>query len=641
MFAREALSQAAFDKLTSVADAIALGIGRKLAEAELVSTHSRLHQLLDLSPAMLYNLRIEGQGLVPTFVSGNIERLLGILPAEADSLEWWIECLHPEDRDRMMATLTTGIKEGGYTAEYRLLHRDGRYRWIVDSNRVVRDTSGEPREIAGVWTDITEHKQEQEMKQRLQVKAADAEAANRAKSAFLSAMSHEIRTPMNAILGYAQLMARDPDLGPDARKNLEIIGRSGQHLLGLINDVLDMSKIEAGRTELHPVTFNLSRLLEDMAVMFRLRAEAKSLRFEMSAGGEAVRYVVADEGKVRQVLINLLGNAVKFTQRGYVQLRVNLERRSGEQLWLSASIEDTGPGISDEEQRKLFQPFSQTRLGLTAQEGTGLGLAISRGCAQLMGGDISLSSKPGSGSVFRFEIPVTQGDAGTAMKRSVGRRVVGIRAGTPPPRILVVDDQADNRGWLSKLLTSVGFSVSEASNGEAALRNWESWRPHLILMDLHMPVMDGLEATRRIKADPCGLNTIIVALTASSMDDDRRAALQSGADGFLSKPCWEEELFEKIHTLLGVVFDYAEVNSPDNESSDGRTSINADRLRQLSRELVEELCCATAAGNKRSLDELILRVRDTDTGSALALQELADRYDYDSLTKLLEEACRR
>ena len=239
---------------------------------------------------------------------------------------------------------------------------------------------------------------------------ADAEAATRAKSTFLSTMSHEIRTPMNAILGYAQLMLRDPTLGQDAKANLAIIGRSGEHLMGLINDVLDMSKIEAGCTELSPVTFNLPVLLDDLAAMFRLRAQAKALRFEMLVSGATRPYVVADEGKIRQVLINLLGNGIKFTQHGQIEMHVEVEARSTGQVWLSACVEDTGPGLTEEEQSKLFMPFTQTSRGVHSQEGTGLGLAISRKYARLMGGDITVSSKRGQGSIFRFEIPIEPGD---------------------------------------------------------------------------------------------------------------------------------------------------------------------------------------------------------------------------------------
>jgi PAS domain S-box-containing protein len=477
---------------------------------------------------------------------------------------------------------------------------------------------------------------------QLEQAKSDAEAAIRDKSTFLSTMSQEIRTPMNAILGYAQLLLRDPSLGTEAKTNLKIIGRSGEHLLALINDVLDMSRIEAGRTELNSTTFNLPRLLNDLAAMFRLRAEAKALRFDMLVDGEAVPYVVADEGKVRQALINLLGNAIKFTRRGRIALHVTLEQRNPDRLWMSARVEDTGSGISNEDQGKLFESFSQAKGALNTQEGTGLGLAITRKYARLMGGDVTASSISGKGSVFRFEIPVERGEAGIAVRRTTPRRVIGIRAGANCPRILVVDDQKENRDWLMKLLTLIGFSVQGADNGETAIRNWEQWGPQLILMDVHMPVMDGLEATRRIKADSRGRETVIVTLTASAMDEDRRTAAESEADDFLAKPCTEDELLEKIRRLLKVTYDYEEPDGTEIQSTAGARAESAEKLMQLPRELIEEIRIATRTGNKRLLDQLILKVPAAgDAESARALQELADKYEYEALTRLLEEACVR
>jgi PAS domain S-box-containing protein len=462
---------------------------------------------------------------------------------------------------------------------------------------------------------------------------AEADAANRAKSIFLSTMSHEIRTPLNVILGYAQLMLRDDSLGADSKSNLKIVCRSGEHLLTLINDVLDMSKIEAGHTDIKPVTFNLPRLLEDLAAMFRLRAEAKALTFKMSIYGEAVPYVVADEGKIRQVLINLLGNAVKFTTQGHVRLHVHVNQKTAQSLWLSATVEDTGLGISADDQEQLFEPFTQAKGKLNTQEGSGLGLAISRKFVRLMGGDITVSSVLGKGSRFRLEIPVERGDAGVAVKQNSLRRVKALRAGRPVPRILVADDQIENQNWLVKLLTAIGFSVKGADNGEAALKRWEEWQPHMILMDVHMPVMDGLEATRRIKASPRGGDTAIVVLTASAMDADRRTVAESRADDFVAKPCREDELLEKMRVLLKIEYDYEEETAPD------LVALSTATLAKLPPELAEQLRNATADGDKRLLDKLIGQVRESAAASsANALQALADKYDYDALTLLLEEA---
>lgn len=494
--------------------------------------------------------------------------------------------------------------------------------------------------------DITPRKQAEEQlessNQQLRLAKAEADAANQAKSRFLANLSHEIRTPMNAILGYSQLMLRDPDCGVTMRENLGIIQRSGEHLLALLNHVLDMSKIEAGRAEMHPTSFSLRELLDDLASMFRLRAETKALRFEVSLKGESAAFIVTDEGMVRQVLINLLGNAIKFTDAGWVKLDLTLQERDSGQLWLCASIEDSGEGITEEVQKKLFQPFTQGRESLNTLAGTGLGLAISREYARLMGGELTVASSAGRGSTFKFEIPVARGDKKTSIDEDRCRRVIGLRAGQVPPRILVVDDMFENRDWLVKLLTVLGFSVQGVDNGASSIQCWEEWRPQMILMDVHMPGMNGLEATQRIKASARGKETVIIALTASSMNTERLAALQSGMDDFIAKPCDERELLEKIGIHLNVAYDYEDANRSTEGLPEEASALRADWIERLPQNLLGSLRDATLQGNRKLMDKLILEIREMGEGVAAdTLQRVIDNYEYDVLTRALEDACRR
>jgi PAS domain S-box-containing protein len=494
--------------------------------------------------------------------------------------------------------------------------------------------------------DVTERKNAERRSRQLELVATEAQAANKAKTMFLSTLSHEIRTPMNAILGYSQLLLRDNSLGPEAQANLKIINRSGEHLLHMIDDILDLAKIEAGHAQLSPRTFALHALLKDLEAMFRLRAMAKGLQLEALIDGERLHYLIADEGKIRQVLINLLGNAVKFTERGQIGLKANVDSRADGQLWLSVRVDDSGVGITAEEQNELFQPFVQGKASeQTGNRGTGLGLAISQKVARLMGGAVTVSSVPGVGSSFLFETPVLRAAERDFKKHSgFGPRVIGLlRAeGAAAPRILIADDRPDNREWLNKLLSTLGFAVRTANDGEAAVRLAEEWHPQLILMDMHMPRVNGLEATQRIKSGPRGRDIVVIAVTADALDDYRQVIVRNEVNDFIAKPCTEEQLLEKIRKHLGLVYFYEEETSRSQEEtaySAMTGALNPPNLRELPEELIRRLRSATLSGDKVLLNELILVTEERgETELARVLQELADEYQYEKLVQLLEDA---
>ena len=491
---------------------------------------------------------------------------------------------------------------------------------------------------------LTQNQQlEQQIIERKKAEQA-AFAASTAKTQFLANMSHELRTPLNSILGFAQVLIRESSLSNDQLEYLRIINRSGEHLLELINDILDLSKIEAGIIGLYETSFDLYRLTDNLEEMFQLQAEKKQLLLNFILDSDVPQYIKTDEKKLRASLINLLGNAIKFTHNGSVTLRVSKETLSSDKPTLSFEIQDTGLGIAPAEIANLFEAFVQTEAGQKAAEGTGLGLTITRQFIEIMGGQITVNSTVGKGTTFKFSLPVQEANL-NEITTQIQRRVIGIEPTSNTYRILIVDDSKENRLLLLKLLQPIGFEVKEAENGLQAISIWETWQPHLIWMDTRMPVMNGTQATKEIrnKEKQTTYSTTIIALTASTFEENSPKLLEAGCNDFIRKPFIEDIIFEKIAQYLDIRYIYQEIPKftgtlarKRNSTTQPPDSFFLNLLAEMPLPWVQQLHQAANEVNEEHIAQLIDQIPETSQSLAQALKELLEDFRLDILVRVTQ-----
>ncbi|BAZ14385.1 two-component hybrid sensor and regulator [Calothrix sp. NIES-4071] len=459
-----------------------------------------------------------------------------------------------------------------------------------------------------------------------------ANTASQAKSEFLSKVSHELRTPLNVILGFTQVIERD-NLSAEQQTNINIINRSGNHLLQLINDVLSMSKIEAGKVTIQHNCFDLHDFLIGLNEMFQEIAKSKGLKLIFQLD-DLPKYIKTDENKLRQILINLLSNAIKFTSVGSVTLKAYCDNHAS--TILSFEVEDTGAGISEAELDNIFVPFVQSHTGRQSMEGTGLGLAITQKFIQAMGGDISVKSIRNQGSTFSFKIPIKLINNCQLETKELEKRIIGLEVNQPKYRILVVEDVAENRFLLTKMLELVGFEISTAANGLEAIQKWKTWQPHIICMDMLMPVMDGYEAARIICQDRENQHPIIIAITANAFEEQRAAIFAAGCDDLIYKPFTEEVLLEKIAQHIGVRYIYEQENYQPKliKTSTKEIKITSKDLNIMPQEWLLQLTEAAKALDENLVLELINQIPSDETSLIQGLKNLVDDFRLDIILDL-------
>ncbi len=614
---------------SALSDLVALlfeSMERDKAEAALAASQERLQLTLSATNDAIWDWDIDTDVAV---VNARFYEMCDVPPGPVTGAAWEAT-VHPDDLDAVNAAMQAHLTGAApkFEVEYRQQAPGGLWLWILTRAKVVaRHPDGRPRRVAGTQRDITDRRRAQQAEAEREA----AEAASRAKSQFLANMSHELRTPLNGVLGYAQILQRDPAITAKQRECLEAIESCGRHLLTLINDVLDLSKIEAGRLDIRNEPLDLPRLLADVGHVVRQRAEAKGLAFEPAVGPEVPRAILSDATKLRQVLVNLLGNAVKFTEHGGVRLVVRESPRER----LRFEVHDTGVGIPPEHVELIFDAFRQTEAGAAAG-GTGLGLTISRRIVEGLGGGLHVDSTVGKGSCFWFDIPIVEADP-AALPDGVGatgdeQRLYRLAAGQQVT-VVIADDRQANRDILLRILEPAGFTLLMAGNGQEAVDLVRANRPAAVLMDVRMPVLNGLEATRVIRGDPRIAATCIIAVTASVFPDAQRQVREAGCDDMIGKPFRAAEIFAALERHLKLRLEDATAGAAAAPATGFGGGVSATAAREVAARLRSAIEIGSFTELSALVDELSAEVGD----AALLGAEIgrhANSFDFDALASL-------
>ena len=599
------------------------------SEARLQESERNLRDIIERMPIAACLLNNKGEFY---YRNRRFGELVGWKEEEVPTLaEWWPKAYPDKDyRKEVIETWGNYVRlsaEQGTDIsadEYRVTCQDGQVRELEISGIVLGD---------GYLATLIDHTEQNRSRKELKRAKESAEAANQAKSTFLANMSHELRTPLNAILGFSEMLAQDQEASTEQKTKLAIINRSGEHLLSMINDVLDLSKIEAGSTELELAGFNLPQMLQDIGRMLAVRAESAGLSFELQLDPALPQYIETDSNKLRQIIINLLGNALKFTDEGGCSLHVRTQTIEDNAILcqLQLEVEDSGPGIAADQLESIFEPFIQGQHG-QGTKGTGLGLAITKSLVELLGGKISVQSQPEKGSLFRVELPVALAEKGDDIE-PISPPVLSLEPDQPKWRILVAEDNATNRLLLWSLLLQVGFEVREVENGKEAVAQFTQWQPHLILMDIRMPVMDGLEAAQKIRKLPGGNEVKIVAVTASVFNDQKDEVMKAGFDDFMRKPYKREDIFGCIAKHLSVR--YIREQEEKTVADKVNIQITAEMLAQLPNDAITELRNAIIALDMEQTNAVLDQLSGVDPELISALKQLVENMDFRALKSML------